>query len=114
MVGGIEYDDFNFSGLAPGRRSSVLDRLGTVLERLGPMVAPAIGPMAGSVAGSLVGSVAGPMAASVASSLASAAGTVLKAIQFQNRHQILTSMYFPPKFEFLNSFFSWVLPSQCF
>ena len=24
---------------------------------------------------------------------------VLKAIQFQNRHKILTSMYFPPKFE---------------
>ena len=28
--------------------------------------------------------------------------TFLKAIQFQNRHEILTSMYFPPKFEFLD------------
>ena len=27
---------------------------------------------------------------------------LLKAIQFQNRHEILTSMYFPPKFELLN------------
>ena len=29
----------------------------------------------------------------------------LKAIQFQNRHQILTSMYFPPKFEIFKFFF---------
>ena len=39
---------------------------------------------------------------------------VLKAIQFQNRHEILTSMYFPPKFEFLDSFSSSFLPSKCF
>ena len=38
----------------------------------------------------------------------------LKAIQFKNWHEILTSMYFPPKFEFLNYFFSWFLPSKCF
>ena len=38
----------------------------------------------------------------------------LKAIQFQNRHEILTSMYFPPKFEFLNYVFSSYLPSKCF
>ena len=38
----------------------------------------------------------------------------LKAIQFQNRHEILKSMYFLPKFEFLNSFFSSFLPSKCF
>ena len=63
MVGGIEYDDFNISGLTGRTSSSMLDGLGTIMERLGPMVAPAIGPMAGSIAGSLVGSVAGPMAA---------------------------------------------------
>ena len=38
----------------------------------------------------------------------------LKAIQFQNQHEILTLTYFPPKFEFLNYFFSWSLPSKCF
>ena len=29
---------------------------------------------------------------------------ILKAIQFQNRHEIFTSMYFLPKFKFLNSY----------
>ena len=32
---------------------------------------------------------------------------ILKAIKFQNQHEILISMYFLPKFEFLNSHFAW-------
>ena len=34
-------------------------------------------------------------------------GKALKASQFQTWHKILTSMYFPPKFEFINSYSAW-------
>ena len=34
-------------------------------------------------------------------------GKALKASQFQTWRKILTSMYFPPKFEFLNSYSAW-------
>ena len=39
---------------------------------------------------------------------------LLKAIQFQNRHEILSPdiNVFPPKIEFLNYFFSWFFPSS--